>query len=210
MRRIGWAVVRKTKEEAELTRQAVVSAALKVFSRQGYAATRLDDIADEAGVTRGAIYWHFKNKADLYTELQFRAAERLERVIAEAVEEGGREIDIMRRIMIRIWSYLEEDEEFRAVQELSMLKSELTPDLQDGMAQKLEGMRSQAAWLSESVRRAIEQGDIDPDLAVEEVARGYYAYLNGLVLMWVLDPSSFSIKASAPALAELFLRGLRP
>ncbi|MBE0690797.1 MAG: TetR family transcriptional regulator, partial [Anaerolineae bacterium] len=92
-------MVRKTKEEAELTRQAVLAAALKVFSRQGYAATRLEEIADEAGVTRGAIYWHFKNKADLYIELQYRAAERVERVIAEAVEGGGRMIDILRRIM---------------------------------------------------------------------------------------------------------------
>ncbi|MCC6617053.1 MAG: TetR family transcriptional regulator [Anaerolineae bacterium] len=203
-------MVRKTKEEAELTRQAVVMAALKVFSRQGYAATRLEDIADEAGVTRGAIYWHFKNKADLYVELQYRAAERVEQVIAEAIEEGGRTIDFLRRMLIRIWSYLEEDEEFRAVQELSLLKSELTPDLQESMGQKLEAVRNQSAKLVVSFRRAMAEGDIDPRLDAEALARGYYAYLNGMVLMWVLDPSSFSIKQSAPAMADLFLRGLRP
>ncbi len=57
--------MRKTKEEAAETRQALLRAALAVFSRQGYAATRLEDVAHEAGVTRGAIYWHFKSKADL-------------------------------------------------------------------------------------------------------------------------------------------------
>lgn len=203
-------MVRKTKEEAELTRQAVLSAALKVFSRQGYAATRLEEIADEAGVTRGAIYWHFKNKADLYVELQYRSAEQVARVIGAAVEEGGRVIDILRRIMVRVWSYLEEDEEFRAVQELSMLKSELTPELREGMEQKIEGIRNQSAELAASVRLAMAAGDIDPRLDASEVVRGYLGYLNGVVLMWVLDPAAFSIKGSAPALADMFLRGLRP
>ena len=203
-------MVRKTKEEAELTRQAVLSAALKVFSHQGYAATRLEEIADEAGVTRGAIYWHFKNKADLYIELQYRASEQVALVVGEAVEEGGRMIDILRRIMVRVWSYLEEDEEFRAVQELSMLKSELTPELRAGMEQKIEGMRSQSAGLAASVRQAMADGDIDPHLNAEDVVRGYMSYLNGMVLLWVLDPASFSIKQSASTMADMFLRGLRP
>lgn len=119
-------------------------------------------------------------------------------------------IDILHRIMVRVWSYLEEDEEFRAVQELSMLKSELTPELREGMEQKIEGIRRQSAELVASVRLAMAAGDIDPRLDASEVVRGYLGYLNGVVLMWVLDPAAFSIKQSAPALADMFLRGLRP
>ena len=51
--------MRRTKEEAEQTRRALLDAGLRVFSRQGYAAIKLEDIAREAAVTRGAIYWHF-------------------------------------------------------------------------------------------------------------------------------------------------------
>ena len=61
--------MRRTKEDAALTRETVLDAALAVFSRQGYAATTLDHIAQEAGVTRGAIYWHFGGKAELYNAL---------------------------------------------------------------------------------------------------------------------------------------------
>ncbi|MDV7394715.1 TetR family transcriptional regulator, partial [Arthrospira platensis SPKY1] len=59
-------MVRKTKEEAWETRQRILDAAEQVFQRQGVSRTSLSHIAAEAGVTRGAIYWHFKNKVDLY------------------------------------------------------------------------------------------------------------------------------------------------
>ena len=61
--------MKRTKEEAAITRATVLKAALTVFSKKGYAAARLDDVAKTAKVTRGAIYWHFKGKADLYNTL---------------------------------------------------------------------------------------------------------------------------------------------
>ena len=60
---------RRTKEQAAETRESIISAALDVFSRQGYCSTTLNDIAKEIGLTKGAVYWHFKNKSDLLAEL---------------------------------------------------------------------------------------------------------------------------------------------
>ena len=62
-------MARRTKEEAQETRRSILEAAVRVFARQGVANTSLTDIAQEAGVTRGAIYWHFANKADLINSL---------------------------------------------------------------------------------------------------------------------------------------------
>jgi TetR/AcrR family transcriptional regulator, acrAB operon repressor len=61
--------LRRTKEDAELTRQMLLNSALKVFADKGYASTRLSDIADDAGVTRGALYWHFGGKKDVLLAL---------------------------------------------------------------------------------------------------------------------------------------------
>lgn len=58
-------MVRRTKEEAQETRSQILEAAEKAFYERGVARTTLADIATLAGVTRGAIYWHFSNKADL-------------------------------------------------------------------------------------------------------------------------------------------------
>lgn len=62
-------MARKTKQQAEETRQEILDAAIKTFSERGVSATSLADIAKSAGVTRGAIYWHFKNKVDLFHQL---------------------------------------------------------------------------------------------------------------------------------------------
>ena len=67
-------MARKTKEEALETRNLILDTAQKVFYSKGVAHTSLNDIARAAGVTRGAIYWHFQNKADLFNAM-------LERVI---------------------------------------------------------------------------------------------------------------------------------
>ena len=62
-------MARRTKAEAQETRHAIMQAAMRQFSQQGWAATSLAAVASEAGVTRGAIYWHFKNKAELLMAL---------------------------------------------------------------------------------------------------------------------------------------------
>lgn len=62
-------MVRKTKEEAEQTRKAILDSALDVFCTKGYSRTTFDDVAANIDMTKGAVYWHFKSKADLLAEL---------------------------------------------------------------------------------------------------------------------------------------------
>ena len=59
-------MVRKTKEEAEKTRKEIIESARAVFHECGVSRSTLEKIAKEAGVTRGAVYWHFKDKAELF------------------------------------------------------------------------------------------------------------------------------------------------
>lgn len=66
-------MVRRTKEEAEQTRNAILDAAEQLFFERGVARTTLEEIARAAGVTRGAVYWHFHNKVDLFEAMQARA-----------------------------------------------------------------------------------------------------------------------------------------
>ena len=62
-------MVRKTKEDTEQTYTALLDAAERVFKDKGVAAATLNDIAGAAGMTRGAIYWHFKDKEELFDAL---------------------------------------------------------------------------------------------------------------------------------------------
>jgi TetR/AcrR family acrAB operon transcriptional repressor len=200
--------MRRTKEEAAETRQALLDAALRVFSRQGYAGTRLEDVAAEADMTRGAIYWHFKSKADLYNTLVAEVSLRAGRAADLARIEGGDPLENFRRIMIRMLELVEEDAQYRAVLELTLLKTELTPELEGGMHIKVEAIRAGQAQLKDVLRGGIERGLVRRDLDPAEGARAYFSLVNGAVMLWLLDPGAFSLKASAPALVEVYVRGI--
>src|SRR5690606_34766205 len=128
--------MRRTKEEAAATRKSLLQAALQVFSRKGYAATTLEDIASEAGVTRGAIYWHFGSKAELYNRLVAEMSRRLEQALADVTADGGSPLELLRRQLVRSLEFMEEDEEARAVQELVLFKTAVTPELEAGIEAK--------------------------------------------------------------------------
>ena len=67
------AMPRRTKQEAQQTRHALLDAAELVFERRGVAGTSLQEVAAAAGLTRGAVYWHFRDKADLFNAMMDRA-----------------------------------------------------------------------------------------------------------------------------------------
>ncbi len=62
-------MARRTKEEAEQTKAAILASALELFYEKGFARTTFDEIAKRIELTKGAVYWHFRNKADLLAEL---------------------------------------------------------------------------------------------------------------------------------------------
>jgi TetR/AcrR family acrAB operon transcriptional repressor len=202
--------MRRTKEEAAETRKALLDAALKVFSAQGYAATKLEDIAQQAGVTRGAIYWHFGSKAELYNVLVSETWKHIDEMIDRAVEEGGAAIEIIRRIMIGYITSFETDTKLRAVTELTWFKTENLPELEEAYASKTAGVREGIAATVEGLQYGMATGEIRTDLDPWDIARAIIAYQNGVVLIWLLDPTAFSLKERAPHLADIFIQGIVP
>ena len=79
-------MARRTKEDALATREALLDAAELVFEQRGVSRTSLSDIAKAAGVTRGAVYWHFKDKADLFTAMMDRVVLPLDESMARLAE----------------------------------------------------------------------------------------------------------------------------
>jgi TetR/AcrR family acrAB operon transcriptional repressor len=202
--------MRRTKEEAAETRKALLDAALKVFSKQGYAATKLEDIAQQAGVTRGAIYWHFGSKVELYNVLVIETWKHIDEMIDRAVEEGGPPIEIIRRIMVGWIESFETNPQLRAVAELTWFKTENVPELEEAYRLKMEGVREGVAATVEGLQEGIESGEIRADIDPWDIARAIIAFQNGVVLIWLLDPAAFSLKERAPFLADIFIQGIIP
>lgn len=64
--------MRKTKEDAAVTKEIILDAALQIFNEKGFSQTSVEDIVRRMDLTRGAFYWHFKDKSDLLSKLIFR------------------------------------------------------------------------------------------------------------------------------------------
>src|SRR5258705_8511962 len=80
-------MARKTKEEAAGTRERLLDAAERVFRERGVTHSTLAEIAAAAGHTRGAVYWHFKDKADLVSAMSERATLTLDTMLGESIGE---------------------------------------------------------------------------------------------------------------------------
>ncbi|MFC2038708.1 TetR family transcriptional regulator [Chloroflexota bacterium] len=202
--------MRKTKEDAAVTREKLLDVALSVFSKKGYSATTLEDIAKEAGVTRGAIYWHFGSKSELYSSLVKEYSSRGNLIAQQAIEEGGSIIEIIRRIFIRILSSIEDDSKLRAMMELSLFKTELAPELTADRQAQIKTGRSLIEGISQAIQRGIESGELRSDLDPSGIARAFMAYQNGAIYLWLIDPDSFSLKESAGLFVDIFMEGITP
>jgi len=196
--------MRRTKEEAEQTRQDLLDAALTVFSQKGYTATRLEDVARTAGVTRGAIYYHFGSKAELYSALIEDANKVGNSAIDRAVSEGGSFIEIVTRILVYTFALLEEDQRFSEVMALQLT----TPDVEVLSQRRYGEAQELVTSISGFFRLIAEQDELRQDLDPLTAARAFLGYQYGLSSLWLFNRDAFSIKERAPELAEIFVHGI--
>lgn len=200
--------MRRTKEEAAKTRQDLLDAALSVFSQKGYEATRLEDVAQAAEVTRGAIYHHFGSKADLFMALIEDASTQGGDVVKGAIAAGGTFVEITRRVLVRTMNLLEENRRFREIMALSLFKAGGSPELETLSQQRHDQALTQVEQLAGFFQAGIDQGALRPDLDPTVMGRAILAYQNGLAMLWLSNQEAFSIQAQAEQLADVFLHGI--
>jgi AcrR family transcriptional regulator len=201
--------MRRTKEEAAITRQQLLNKGLAVFSKKGYAATTLADIAREADVTRGAIYWHFGSKAELYNTLVLEYSDRGNAIMQQAVSEGGTLLDILRRVFVRQLKAIEEDHELRALMEIYLFKTGLVEELEEGRQQQLASSANLEEMMTGIMKQGVELGLLRSDVSPKEMAQSYLAFQNGLIHLWLTAPNNFSLKTSADSFANILIAGIQ-
>ena len=203
-------MARRTKQEADMTRESLLVAARSVFSRQGFATTTLEEIAHEAGVTRGAIYWHFGSKVELYLALLDQYSTYSNDIVTAAALQGGSLVEVFRRIFIRLCEAVETDKALREVMELSLFKTERTPELVAALQARQKSDQALVKSIADAVQGGMQSGEMRSDLEAQDIARAFLAFQNGLIYMWLQNPNVFSLREIAPAMAEIFLNGSTP
>jgi AcrR family transcriptional regulator len=154
-RRVARAVPRRTQQErTEATTAALLDAARELFAQDGYAATSLDAVVAQAGVTKGALYHHFEGKRDLFAVVFARENDRLLDAIVTAY---GRETDPWAAFEAGCRAFLQETQE-PGVQRIFLLDA--TAALGYERIRELES--GSLAMMEVGIERAMEEGRIEP------------------------------------------------
>ena len=198
--------MRRTKEDAEKTRQTVLEAALKLFSRDGYSLTTLSRIAKEAGCSRGPIYWHFENKDDLYEAVLAYSQEPLEALVAECSGMRETPIEAMDHFIERWLGLLANDRKYRQSFEILLNKTELTDAMSRTLKRERALTKSIITMFRDLVAQAADQGLISTQEAPEDLGLLSYTYLMGITQTWLFAPKLFSLKQQASFFQRQFWR----
>ena len=203
-------MVRKTKEEAQETRNAILDAAEMVFQQRGVSHTSLAEVASAAGVTRGAIYWHFANKADLFDALIKRVFEPLEAKLVELQQQVNDDpIDMLRSITLYFLDRLANDPRYFRVLEIIWLKCEYVGEMAAIRDVHLECGNHFLNINVEAFRVAKERGYLRASIDPRRAAIGLIALVDGLVVNWTLDNLLLPLSSDGPIIIDAYLDGLR-
>jgi TetR/AcrR family acrAB operon transcriptional repressor len=200
---------RRTKEAAQETRTLILDTAERVFQAKGVGHTTLADIAAAAGLTRGAIYWHFENKAALLQAVNDRVhlpLEALNQVIADASLDDP--ATALRRTAVAVLGQVALDERTRRVFEIFDYKCEYVGDMADMLERQRHSRRACVAAIGENLRHAAARGQLPAGLDTTRAAIGLYALVNGLIDNWLMDPDSFDLVRAGEALVGAYYAGL--
>jgi TetR/AcrR family acrAB operon transcriptional repressor len=201
---------RRTKEAAQKTRSLILDTAEQVFLKKGVSHTTLDDIAAAVGVTRGAIYWHFKNKADLFNGMMKRVSLPMEEMAARA---GAAEISdplgYVRNCALTVLKRLTSDLQCQRVFEICCHKVEHTDEMTPVRARHIECRRACLKRIESGFRNAAKKALLAPQVNPRLAAVGLHALVDGLIVNWVLDPKYLPLAKAARPLVDNYINGLK-
>ncbi|WP_322105935.1 TetR family transcriptional regulator [Paraburkholderia sp. J41] len=203
-------MARRTKEEALETRNRILDAAEHVFYEKGVSRSSLADIAQAAGVTRGAIYWHFENKGDLFTAMFDRVLLPLDELKIASTDPGEPDpLGRIRDLCILCLRNTATDVQRRRVFEILFLKCEFVEEMGPVMERHQTNMREGLAGIEQGLRNAISKNQLPADLDAVRASRVLHSFITGALRDMAALPDVFDIASNAELHVAAMLDALR-
>ncbi|MFC3607806.1 TetR family transcriptional regulator [Stutzerimonas tarimensis] len=198
--------MRRTKEEAEKTRIAILTSAEQLFLERGVAHTSLDQIARHAGVTRGAVYWHFQNKAHLFHEMLSQVRLPPEQ-LAERMSgcDQGDPLEALFRLSSETLTLLKDDERRLRVFTILLHRCEFTEELKEAEERHYAFVDLFIQLCQELFAKASDR--LQPGVTPRIAAHALHGLVVGLFTDWTRKPEVFNREDPAELFRPLF-RGL--
>ena len=202
--------MRRTKAEAAETRAAILAAAERMFFEKGVANSKLEDIASAAGVTRGAIYWHFANKTDLFLEL-YNAVHlpRVNMLDLEAAGASGRDPLVFIETAGCHWLELLSSDEQRQRMLTILIRTNFTGEMERVHSAVDALDTEQTQTLTEMFEKAKSQDLLDPQWSPQSAALAFKWFMKGLCWEWLLSGQKYDLVGLGGSGVKKLISGFR-
>lgn len=175
-------MARKTKEQAQETRRQIIDAARIVFHQWGVNRSSLDRVAQEAGLTRGAVYWHFKDKAELFLAVREDVLSPMLHEIESIVGSSrfSNPLDGIEAALRRFFQILDDCSDVRMVLDTIVNRCEHIAEFADVRSHLDRPMTEILAKLEFAYHAAAAMGSLRPGLDPKLIALDTWAFASGL------------------------------
>ncbi len=200
--------MRRTQEDAEQTRLDLLEAAERVFGKQGFAATKLSDIAKAANVTRGAIYHHFGNKMELFIALHKDRVDPYFDIMDEIIESNLNPKEKIKKFFLEFLTRAKKDTDFASRQRFDIFRDVEfcgTEELHDFIRERGQKVYQKMVKL---IKHGQEIKNIRQDIKPELAAINLMAYMKGLVSIYLMEGDMTIIDGNTDELIETVFKGL--
>lgn len=203
-------MAKKTKADALKTRQHLIETAIVQFALRGVSNTTLNDIADAARVTRGAIYWHFENKTQLFNEV-WAQQPALRELIQDKllVHDAESPLEQLREQVIVGLQYIAEIPRQQALLQILFHKCEFNEEMISEQEIR-EKMGFNLHTLRQTLQKSMAKGEIVNQLDLDVMVIVIYGAFSGIVKNWLINPTGYNLYQQAPVLVDNVLRMLMP
>ncbi|WP_226661591.1 TetR family transcriptional regulator [Microbulbifer aggregans] len=202
-------MARRRKEEAQETRERILDAAIDVFHKRGVSRPSLTEVAELAGVTRGAVYGHFQNKADLFSAVADRVKLPDESLCQVPLDGGCDPLRELRQRWIFLYKEVATNEEWQRIFEIILMRCEKVAELAEIQQRCSDGHCEGATRLRILLEAAIRAGQLPADLDVDCAVPIIHGSLIGLLQDWLMNPAAYDLAEVGARQADAMLEMLR-
>ena len=192
-------MARKTKAEAEQTRLKIIDAARQVFHECGVRGTTLEKVAEAAGVTRGAIYWHFENKTALFFAMRDQASQLLDSARMMLLSnEFNDPLDALERSMLLFFDVVQNTPSVKQTFEVMSLRCEYVDEFAGVLAEANQPCVGFLNTLKDIYTKAEGTGLLRPGFDPEMLAYDTLSFTTGLFknLLSGMEGNDCSVRVS--------------
>lgn len=193
--------MRRSKEDAARTREAILEGALACFDRYGITSSTVEQIAREAGVTRGAVYHHFAGKREILRAIRERVSlpflDQADTTLLKRGESGA--LERIERFLLALVDALESDPRKRLAFTVMQLRCEYVGELAGELAAGVRNVDRLAKAIEGAYRDARSAGELAPGVVPAVAALETVMFMNGMVRLWIVHSAGGSVRRHARA-----------